>query len=158
MIPGRRVDRWFEKKAVIEALATVPPVLAAAIGALTSLSDPRTQVMGWWLAAGAIWLVGASGAKVLHARTEDRQRKREGDYDGLRAALHVLFAAVCEAADLSRWEKVNGKVRLTIHRVVPNGEIRPKSWSSCSLTWAARENNRDGDSPLEPGSSERLHV
>lgn len=126
MIPGRRVDRWFEKKAVIEALATVPPVLAAAIGALTSLSDPRTQVMGWWLAAGAVWLVGASTAKVLHARTEDRQRKRADDHEGLRAALHVLFAVVCEAACLRGRDRVNGRVRVTIHRMVPNGGDAPE--------------------------------
>jgi len=126
MIPGRRLDRWFEKKAVIEALATVPPVLAAAIGALTSLSDPRTQVMGWWLAAGVVWLVGASTAKVLHARTEDRERKRVDDYEGLRAALQMLFAAVCHTAGFERDDQDSGKLRATMHRVVPNGENPPE--------------------------------
>jgi hypothetical protein len=126
MIPGRRVDRWFEKKAVIEALATVPPVLAAAIGALASLADPHTQVMGWWLAAGAVWLVGASGAKVLHARAEDRQRRRVEDYEGLRSALHMLFAAVCHTAGFEEADRASGRLRVTMHRVVPNGENPPE--------------------------------
>lgn len=119
MIPGRRDDRWFEKEAVIEALATVPPVLAAVIGALASLADPRQQVIGWWLVAGAVWMVGASAGKVLHARAQDRERKRADDYEGLRAALQVLFAAVCEAAGMCERETANGKLRITMHRVVP---------------------------------------
>lgn len=119
MIPSRKGDRWFEKKAVIEALATVPPILAAAIGALTSLSDRQKRAFGWWLLAGAVWLVGASVAKVLHARAQDRERKRADDYEGLRAALHVLFAAVCKAGGVTDQDHGNGRFRLTLHRVVP---------------------------------------
>lgn len=126
MIPDRKGDRWYEKKAVIEALATVPPVLAATVGALTSLSDRHRRVFGLWLAAGVVWLVVASVAKVLHARAQDRERKRADEYDGFRAALHVLYTAVCEAASLSGHECVNGKVRMTIHRVVPNGRDGPE--------------------------------
>ena len=73
-------------------------LLAAVIGALTSLSDRQKRVFGWWLVAGAVWLVLASTAKVLHARSEDRERKRTREHDGLHAALHVLFATVCAAA------------------------------------------------------------
>lgn len=121
MIPDRKGDRWYEKKAVIEALATVPPLLAAVIGALTSLSDQHKRVFGWWLLAGAVWLVLASMAKVLHARAQDRERKRADEYEGFRAALHLLFTAVCEAAGLSEQDCANGRVRVTIHRVVPRG-------------------------------------
>lgn len=121
MIPGRRVDRWFEKKAVIEALATVPPVLAAAIGALTSLSNPQTEAIGWWLAAGVAWLVAASIAKVLHARAEDRERRRADQHDGLNAALKVLFAVLCAAAGITGYEQQGGRLRLTLHRVVTHG-------------------------------------
>jgi putative methionine-R-sulfoxide reductase with GAF domain len=125
MIPDRKGDRWYERKAVIEALATVPPILAAAIGALTSLSDRQKRAFGWWLLAGVVWMVGASVAKVLHARAQDRESKRADDYEGLRAALHVLFAAVCETAGLSAKDRCTGRVRITIHRVVPNGKDRP---------------------------------
>ncbi|HST62337.1 MAG TPA: hypothetical protein VLK84_26780 [Longimicrobium sp.] len=125
MIPDRKGERWYEKKAVIEALATVPPILAAAIGALVSLSDRQKRAFGWCLAAGALWLVVASVAKVLHARAEDRQRKRTDEHDGLRAALHVLFATVCRTAGIAEEERASGKLRLTIHRVVMKGKSEP---------------------------------
>jgi hypothetical protein len=125
MIPDRKGDRWYEKKAVIETLATVPPILAAAIGALVSLSDRHKRAFGWWLAAGALWLVVASIAKVLHARAEDRQRKRTDEHDGLRAALHVLFATVCRTAGISEEERTGGRLRLTVHRVVTKGKSEP---------------------------------
>jgi hypothetical protein len=125
MIPDRKGERWYERKAVIEALATVPPILAAAIGALVSLSDRHKRAFGWWLAAGALWLVAASVAKVLHARAEDRQRKRTDEHDGLRAALHVLFATVCRAAGIAEEERTSGRLRLIIHRVVMKGKSEP---------------------------------
>jgi putative methionine-R-sulfoxide reductase with GAF domain len=123
MIPDRKGERWYEKKAVIEALATVPPILAAAIGALVSLSDRQQRAFGWWLLAGAVWLIVASAAKVLHARAQDRERKRSDSHDGLRAALHVLFATVCQAAGIEEGnERTSGRLRLTIHRVVAKGK------------------------------------
>ena len=125
MIPDRKGDRWYEKKAVIEALATVPPVLAAAIGALISLSDRHERAFGWWLLAGVVWLIGASAAKVLHARAQDRERKRSDEHDGLRAALHVLFATVCRVAGIAETERTSGRLRLTIHRVVTKGKADP---------------------------------
>jgi hypothetical protein len=125
MIPDRKGERWYEKKAVIEALATVPPVLAAAIGALVSLSERHKRAFGWWLAAGAVWLIGASVAKVLHARAQDRERKRSDEHDGLRAALHVLFATVCRTAGIAEEQWMSGRLRLTIHRVVPRGRSDP---------------------------------
>jgi hypothetical protein len=120
MIPDRKGDRWFEKKAVIEALATVPP------GALTSLSDRQKRAFGWWLLAGVVWLVAASAAKVLHARAQDRERKRSDEHDGLRAALHVLFATVCRTAGISEEERANGRLRLTVHRVVTKRSEPPE--------------------------------
>lgn len=125
MIPDRKGDRWFERKATVEAVATVLPFLAAAVGALTSLSQPGQRRFGWWLLGGALWLILASVAKVLHARAQDRERRRADEYDGFRAALHVLFAAVCEASGLSDAECGAGRLRLTIHRVVPIGTESP---------------------------------
>jgi len=125
MIPDRKGDRWYEKKAVIEALATVPPVLAAAIGALISLAQRQQRAFGWWLLAGAVWLIGASVAKVLHARAQDRERKRSDEHDGLRAALHVLFTTVCRMAGIAEEQRTAGRLRLTIHRVVTRGKSDP---------------------------------
>lgn len=122
MIPDRKGDRWYEKKAIVEALATVPPILAAAVGALTSLSDQQKRGFGWWLFGGAVWLAGASVAKVLHARAEDRHRKRTEDYDGYRAALHLLFTTVCASAQVPEGERT---VRATIHRVVQRARGQP---------------------------------
>jgi hypothetical protein len=126
MIPDRRGDRWYEKKAVIEALSTVPPFVAAVVGALASFSDPLKRGFGLWLGVGAAWLAVASVAKVLHARAQDRERRRADEYEGFRAALHLLFTAVCEAAGLSGPDCENGRVRVTMHRVVPNGRKGPE--------------------------------
>lgn len=125
MIPERKGDRWYEKKAVIEALATVPPILAAGIGALVSLAERQKRAFGWWLLAGAVWLIGASAAKVLHARAQDRERKRSDEHDGLRAALHVLFATVCAMAGIAGEKRASGTLRLTVHRVVTRGKSEP---------------------------------
>lgn len=125
MIPDRKGDRWFEKKAIVEALATVPPVVAAGVGALTSLSQREQQRFGWWLLAGAVWLAVANVVKVLHARAQDRERKRSDEYDGFRAALHVLFAAVCCRCGIAEGDRSGGRVRLTLHRVVPRGKGHP---------------------------------
>jgi hypothetical protein len=125
MIPDRKGERWYERKAVIEALGIVPPLVAAAVGALTSLSDRHKQTFGIWLLAGVLWMGVASIAKVLHARAQDRERKQGDEYAGFRAVVHVLFSAVCEAAELSGDDRANGTVRLTIHRVVPDTRGAP---------------------------------
>jgi hypothetical protein len=144
MIPDRKGERWYEKKAVIEALSTVPPILAAAIGALVSLSDRQKRTFGWWLAAGALWLVVASVAKVLHARAEDRQRRRTDEHDGLRAALHVLFATVCRTAGIAEEERTSGRLRLTIHRVVTRGKASPPEELEQLLPYMGGEGNPPG--------------
>jgi hypothetical protein len=125
MIPDPKGDRWFEKKAVVEALATVPPLLAAMVGALTSLSDQQKRTFGWWLLGGSVWLAAASVTKVLHARAEDRHRRRTEDYEGLRAAMHVLFTSICTRAGVRQEEHTSGRLRVTIHRVVPRARGSP---------------------------------
>ncbi len=144
MIPDRRAGRWYENNAVIEALSTVPPVLAAGVGALASFADPRGRAFGWWLAVGALWLLGASVAKVLHARTQDRERRRADEYEGFRAALQVLFTAVCATAGITNAERDKGKLRLTIHRVVAGGKRDPPEELEQMLSYVGGPGNAAG--------------
>lgn len=115
-IPGRKKDRFYEKKLVVESAATLPPLVTAAVGAVLNARDPDKRTLGWWLAGATVWLVLASVIKVLHAAAQDRDRKRVEDYDGLRGALCVLYETVRRAAGVETTG--DGTLRVTIHRVV----------------------------------------
>ncbi|MFL5541665.1 MAG: hypothetical protein ACJ8J0_21950 [Longimicrobiaceae bacterium] len=115
-IPGRRRQRFYERKTVVELLAVVPPVAMGAVTAAINLRDPGKRPFGWLLAAAIGWLVIASIVKVLHAQAQDREQRRREEYDGLLGALHVLYAAVSARAGIDRQD---GRLRVTIHRVVP---------------------------------------
>lgn len=117
-IPDPRRDPWYQKKWLVELLSVLPPLLAAAVAALGSLADDEKRTWGWILLAAALWLLMASVVKVLHARALDRERERPKDYEGLRAALHVLYAAARARAGLDP-ETQDSTLRATIHRVLP---------------------------------------
>lgn len=113
-IPGRKQDRFYEKKLVVELVAVLPALVTAAVGALVNLGDPSRRTLGWWLVGATAWLAIASIVKVLHAAAQDRDRKRGEDHAGLRGALHVLYASVHHAAG----PQGGGALRVTIHRIV----------------------------------------
>lgn len=116
-IPAPQKERFYEKKYVVELIAVLPPLVTAAVGALVSLADPAKRILGWWLAGATAWLALASAVKVLHAATQDRDRKRVRQYDGLRGSLWVLYGTVRRAAGLANpWD---GTLRITIHRTMP---------------------------------------
>ncbi|HEX2079469.1 MAG TPA: hypothetical protein VHG08_17210 [Longimicrobium sp.] len=115
-IPGPRKERFYEKKYVVELIAMLPPLVTAAVGALVNLGDPAKRTLGWWLAGATAWLAVASAIKVLHAASQDRERKRLRQHDGLRGSLWVLYEAVCSAAIPGTVG--DGSLRVTIHRVV----------------------------------------
>lgn len=115
-IPGRKKERFYEKKVAVELLAILPPLVTAAVGALVNLRDPGRRMLGWWLAGATAWLALANVVKVLHAAAQDRERKRVEDYDGLRGALCVLFETVRRGAGVETMG--DGTLRVTIHRVV----------------------------------------
>jgi len=119
-IPGRKKERFYERKLVIETIAVLPPLVTAAVGALVNLADPAKRTLGWWLAGATGWLALASILKVLHAAAQDRERKRSEDYDGLRGALCVLYEAVRQTAAVTTLG--DGTVRVTIHRVILKSE------------------------------------
>lgn len=116
-IPGPKRDRLYEKKGFVEAIAILPPLVTAAVGAAVNVRDPARRTLGVWLAAATVWLLAASVIKVLHALAQDRDRKRTQDYDGLAAALEVLHSTVRGRTGLG--PHGDGMLRVTIHRVVP---------------------------------------
>ena len=119
-IPGPRKERFYEKKYVVELIAILPPLITAAVAALVSLADPAKRALGWWLAGATGWMALASAIKVLHAATQDRDRKRARQYDGLYGSLWVLYESVRRAAALEPPRE--GTLRITIHRVVQTAD------------------------------------
>jgi len=118
-IPGKKSLRFYEKKWVAEAIAIVPSIIAASVGAWVSLNDPSPdkQVVGWVLVVGAIWLGVASILKVWHAYLQDKEQKSRLEYDGLLGALHVLYSSVSQHLNFTN--NHDGRLRVTIHRVMP---------------------------------------
>ncbi|HEX6751823.1 MAG TPA: hypothetical protein VF092_31300 [Longimicrobium sp.] len=116
-IPGRRRRRFYERKAVVELLAVIPPVLTAAVTALVNIRDPERRTLGWLLVGAIGWLLVSSVVKILHAYAQDREQKRREEYDGLLGALHVLYGVVSTRAGIG--PRDGGRLRVTVHRVVP---------------------------------------
>lgn len=116
-IPGRRDDRWYDKKTILEALTVVPPIIIAIVGAASSWADPAKRAFAPWLIVAAVWLAVGSTGKVLHAYAQDREKKRTEQYEGFLGALHVLHSVVAARAGLTSTR--DAKLRTTIHRVVP---------------------------------------
>lgn len=119
MIPGPTQERFFEKKWLVEFLSVVPVIVAAAVGAMLNLGEESKRSLGLVLSVAAGWLLMSSAVKVLHAYAQDRDRKRVEDYEGLRGALRVLYSTVAAVAGS---EDGDGRLRTTIHRVVPPTE------------------------------------
>ena len=117
-IPGKRKPRIYERKAIVEGLAIVPPLVTGIVAAKINYSDPAKKTLGLFLFGGAAWLVIASIIKVMHAHSQDREQKHKQDYDGLRAALRVVFSAIARRVELTDHE--SGMLRITMHRVVPS--------------------------------------
>lgn len=92
-IPGRKRKRFWEHKAVVEALAVIPPIAAAAVSGIVNLLDPTKRSLGWVLIGASVWLAVASVVKVLNAKAQDAAQKKSESYEGLLAALHVLHGA-----------------------------------------------------------------
>jgi hypothetical protein len=120
-IPGEKKLGLLQRKAVVELIASGPPVVAALVGALNA---PAFRP---WLLGGAVWLGLASLVKVLHANHQDQEARRIGDYDGLIGALEVLHATVAHECSISDAE-AHAKLRVTVHRVVPGEKNKDPEW------------------------------
>lgn len=79
-IPGRKRKRLWEHKAAVEAIAVVPPIIAASVTAVLNLGDPAKRSMGWVLVGASVWLALASLFKVLNARAQDAAEKTSENY------------------------------------------------------------------------------
>jgi hypothetical protein len=116
-IPGKRSIRWWERKWLVELVAVVPPIIAAAFAAYTASLKTDTGPLAPILWLGIGWLVLASLLKVLHAYSQDRDAKAQSEHNDLLSALNVLVASVL--AEAGGTEASDNTVRATIHRVVP---------------------------------------
>lgn len=116
--PSTRKPSLLERKALVEAIAVVPPLVAATVAAKTTWDDPAKHAFGRWLTIGGAWLLVASVMKVVHAIKQDRKETRAKDHTGLTGALRVLHAAVLAHCGVS--ENKDGVLRATLHRVVPS--------------------------------------
>jgi len=115
-IPGARKQRFYEKKAPVEALAIIPPLVAAGVTAFINIHDPSKRVLGWLLAGGCVWLAVGSIAKVLNASAQDKEARLVREHGGLMGALYVLYAAIFAKMDETPADR---RLRITVHRVVP---------------------------------------
>jgi len=123
-IPEARSAKFFERKWLVELAAAVPPVGLAGVTAAAALIDNRSDndVLGYILSLIALWLVVVGVLRVVNAHTEDRKQAKELDYDGLKGALHTIHSSVAEYLGFSDEEKRSGRLRITIHRVVPSSK------------------------------------
>lgn len=115
-IPGRKVLRFYERKALVEAVSIGPPIVAAGYGAVVAGQTYATAPLAPWLWVGIVWLAVASVMKVWHAHAQDANTRARDEHEGLAAATHVLYAAL---AGHSKVGSADGSLRVTIHRVVP---------------------------------------
>jgi hypothetical protein len=116
-IPGKRSTRLWERKWLVELIAVVPAVIAAAFAAYNATLKPDTEALAPILWLGIGWLVVASLLKVLHAYSQDRDAKAQSEHGDLLSALNVLVASIL--AEAGGTEAADNTVRATIHRVVP---------------------------------------
>ena len=112
-IHGAKPKRWFERKLLVEAGGSVPPLLGGGVGvALASSNEAR-----WVLGLSLFWLAGFQVLKIWLANQADKKEEEDRGHDGLKAALYVLNAVVCHA-----WQQEGAshlKLRSTFHRVIP---------------------------------------
>lgn len=110
------------------ALAVAPPIIGAVIGAVDAWQNPGKQPFFWPLVIGALWLVLVSFLNVRQAYSQEKEREMTLEYDGLNGALHTLYSTVCvlktvgSSSPVTKPQLPSGRLRVTIHRVVPSSE------------------------------------
>ncbi len=80
--------------------------------------DTTSKNLAIYASLAAVWLVMASIWKVFSTYTQEKNERAGKDHRDLRAALHVLHAAVSEICKIDPGTS-HQKLRATFHRVVP---------------------------------------
>ena len=117
-IPGFAKKRLITSKWFIESVTSVPAVVVAGIAAYRLFDSPQTVSLAWLSVAAAGWLTIALILKILSAHMQDIADHKAKDHGDIRAAMHVLHAAVAGACSLNM-ETRHERLRATFHRVVP---------------------------------------
>lgn len=113
-IPGVEKPPLLYRKWVVELLSSVPVMAGATFAAYKNWDD---AVVGYALAAVAIWAAGSSVIKIAVARRQDQQESPETTHEGLYAAISTLHSAVTYWCDKGDGQDLD--IRATFHRVVP---------------------------------------
>jgi hypothetical protein len=123
-IPGVDQSRIYHKRWVAELVGGVPVVAAVAITSIANLSDsdPTKHTLAFIGFGAMLWLIVAGVLKVLQARRQDAKEYADQQYDGLKAALMTVHALVAQKARITGADIMSGKLRATIHRIVPEDE------------------------------------
>jgi hypothetical protein len=114
-IPARKKRRIWERKAVVEGAGTVPPIIVTAVSGTINLFKPETHGLGLVLIGAAGWLLIASLIKILGAYAQDKEQKRQDDYEGLQGALYTLYGVAVSSVEMSGGSAAG--LRATLHRV-----------------------------------------
>jgi hypothetical protein len=118
-IPSHQ-KKWYENKWVAEAIASVPPIIAALYSAYAAYQNPQTAKATPILLVSALWLLFGGLWKVGIARRDDQSQSPKNP---LYAAVWVVRAAVAAASGIEDGDA--DALRVTVHRVVkPNNNPR----------------------------------
>ncbi len=117
-IPGTSSKKFWTSKWFVEAISSVPPIFVMCISAYRFYADPNTRDFAYYSGIAALWLVLASIWKVISTYLQEKNDSAGKDHRDLRAALHVLYAAVCDVCKVDPNTR-HQKLRATFHRVVP---------------------------------------
>ena len=117
-IPGAPVKKFWTSKWFTEVIASFPPIIVMGISAYRFYADATTRDLALYSGVAALWLVVASIWKVTSTFLQEQSDRSGKDHRDLRAALHVLHAAVCDICKIDP-SKRHERLRATFHRVVP---------------------------------------
>jgi hypothetical protein len=88
------------------------------VSAYRFYADETTRDVALFSGLAALWLVAASVLKIISTYLQEQSDRAGKDHRDLRAALHVLHAAVCDICKIDPATR-HQRLRATFHRVVP---------------------------------------